>query len=239
MEHRIIHFRYENLRNEAHVEYHDAVKTLFVTYPPAMLNVVAQYNVYQAAYTEEVEALDIIRRSELTAEIEEEDKKRDTIFRGLVDLVTGATHHFDPNKRTAALRILNVINHYGNIARKRLDEETAAIDDLYRELQTGEFPAYLSQLGLTEWTDELDGHNRRFKELMQDRYYEAAERPTVRMKAARKVTDETFRALLNQVEALVLVQGEAAYLPFIHALNAISERYKNIMAQEAGERTKN
>jgi hypothetical protein len=234
---KIIRFSYETLRNEPHVAYHESVTALFGTFTPASLNIQSRYDTYFAAYEKEVSALDIIRRSELTAEIEEQDRRRDAVYRGFVDTVKGATKHFDAAKRSAALKILNVIEHYGNIAAKTLYAETAAIDDIARELETG-YATSLQTLGLEDWLAQLTAENTAFKTLVADRYAETAARPDVQMKAARKEVDAAFRALLNQVDALVLVNGSANYDAFIAALNAISERYKNILAQEAGMRKK-
>jgi hypothetical protein len=201
------------------------------------LNVQPQYDVYFAAYEKEVSALDLIRRSELTAKIEEQDRRRDAVYRGFVDSVKGATKHFDTQKSEAALKVLNVIKHYGNIALKTLDAETAAIDDLLCEIDE-QLTAPIQLLGLEDWLTHLAAENTAFKTLVADRYAETAARPDVQMKAARKDVDAAFRALLNQVDALVLVNGSANYDAFIAALNAISERYKNILAQEAGMRKK-
>jgi hypothetical protein len=237
MESKIIRLRYEYLRNEPHVAYHESVVALFGTFTPASLNIQPQYNAYASAYEKEVSALDIIRRSELTAEIEEQDRKRDLVYRGFVDTVKGAIKHFDAQKRTAALKVENVIAHYGNIGTKTLDGETAAIDDLFREL-TMNYKAEIYAIDVVEWLEQLRVANAEFKTLVADRYAETAARPDVQMKAARKDVDAAFRALLNQIDALVLVNGSANYDAFIAALNAISERYKNILAQEAGMRKK-
>jgi hypothetical protein len=37
---------------------------------------------------------------------------------------------------------------------------------------------------------------------------------------------------------LITVNGADVYMPFINELNAVSERYKNQLAQAAGRRTK-
>jgi hypothetical protein len=235
MESKIVRVRYEHLRNEAHVSYHESVIALFGTYTPASLSVVPQYATYSAAYEKEVSALDIIRRSELTAEIEEQYRRRDAVYRGFADTVKGATKHFNAAKREAALKIENVIAHYGNIAAKTLDEETAAIDDLIRELIMN-YESEVTDLGINDWVTQLTAENTAFKSLVASRYSETAARPDIQMKAARKDADTAFRALLNQVDALVLVNGETNYTAFIAALNVISERYKNILAQEAGVR---
>jgi hypothetical protein len=236
MESKIIRFSYENLRNEAHVEYHADVNSIFGVYTPKDLGIAAQYGIYKAAYDDEVSALDIILKSELTVEIGQQDVVRDNTFRGFSDAVKSATKHFDPAKRKAAAKVGNVLNHYGNIASRTLDGETAAINDLIRELQIDANTSLVDLLGLTDWLTQLQMENDALKTLMQQRYAEVAARPTVRTKATRKATDAAFRAMLNMIDALVLINGEANYTAFIAELNAVSKRYRDVLAQQAGAR---
>jgi hypothetical protein len=58
------------------------------------------------------------------------------------------------------------------------------------------------------------------------------------MKAARAETDKALRTMLNTVDALVALNGVETYQSFIDELNAVSERYKNQLAQASGRRTK-
>jgi hypothetical protein len=234
---KIIRLRFERLRNETHVSYFDALNPLFNTYTPASMNIVPQYTAYKTAFDEEVLSLDIILKSELTAEVIAQDHVRDGTYRGFVEAVQSGTHHFAPAKRDAAKKVLNVVAHYGNIAAHTLDQETAAIDDLLRELAEGPYPAMITTLGIDDWLTQLATDNQQFKSLMADRYHETAQRPAVRMKQTRKATDSAFRALLNQIDALALVNGPDDYQGFISELNAISERFRNIIVQEAGMRT--
>jgi hypothetical protein len=233
----ITRFLYESLRNETHAAYHETVVTLFGTYTPASLDIALQYSSYKTAYDDEILALDVVRRSELTVQIAEQDAVRDTIFRGFADSVKSATKHFDPEKRSAALRLQNTLTAYGNIAARTLDRETAAIDDLQRELITN-YELEITNLGLGDWLTQLAAENSVLKTLILDRYSETAQRPAVKMKSARTAVDVAFRAMLNMLDALVLVNGEASYKVFIAELNAVSERYKNILAQEAGVKKK-
>jgi hypothetical protein len=93
-------------------------------------------------------------------------------------------------------------------------------------------------LALNDWVVQLAAENQRFKILMDERYKETSQRPATRMKAARTETDRALRNLFNQIEALARVNGIAAYEEFVKELNAVLERYKNILAQEKGRRTK-
>jgi hypothetical protein len=232
----IIKFEYNHLRNEAHVELNKTFSTLVEKYGAAQLNIQSLFDYYQTQFNAEVSILDLIRKSELTEEIVEQDHRRDGIYRGFVDAVKSALNHFDYQKREAARKLEVIVEHYGNIAAKTLDQETAAIDDLLREVLTDQYATLLATLGLTDWANELKLANERFTQLMLARYSESAQRPTIQMKATRLEVDKALRAILNQVEALVLVNGIDNYYAFIKDVNVVLERYKHILTQEKGQR---
>jgi hypothetical protein len=232
----IVRLNYSHLRNETYVELHDAFKHVFTVFPPSQLGIAPQHAVYQSCYGEVVAALDVVVKSGYTGQLDEQDRVRDRIFRGLDDAVKSALNHFNPDKREAARLIEIVLDRYGNIAAKAVDQETAAIDDLVRELQSGNYPALTTTLALTDWTEQLQTENKRFKDLMTARYGEAAQRPATNMKAARAATDKAFRELIRRLEALALVNGTKDYEALFRELNAVLERHKNLLARRKKER---
>ncbi|MDR1866409.1 MAG: DUF6261 family protein [Bacteroidales bacterium] len=234
----IIRINYTHLRNDAHVELHETADAMMVRYNPATLGIDVLYGEYKPLLNAELSLLNVLRKSSYTGEIKEADHRRDMLFRGFADAVKSGLNHFDPAKREAAHRIDIVLDNYGNIAAKALDQETAAIDDLLRELRSGDYPALVDSLALTDWLVQLDAENQTFKTLMLARYGETSQRPTTRMKAARKNTDAAFRNIIDRLEALATVNGITLYEPFIRELNALLERYRNIMAAGAGRRKK-
>jgi hypothetical protein len=233
-----VKFNYTELRNEAHVAYNETVDGIVVKHNPQMLGISPQYDAFKTSLDTEVDVLDVIRKSEYTSEISAQDHVRDGIFRGFDNAVKSAEDHFNADKRKAAERIRAVLGHYGNIPAKTFDQETAALDDLERELND-HYAADVQLLGLTDWLMQLEIENQKFKLLMSERYVETARRPTTRMKSARNDTDRTLRVMLNMVESLATVNGVEMYHPLINEMNAVSERYKNQLAQAAGRRAKN
>ena len=232
----LIKFCYEHLRNEAHVEFHTNVQTLFVKYTPEALGIKTIYPSYKALLDDEVDALDVIRKSELTAEIKVKNHERNRLYRGLADSVKACRNHFDPGKRPAAEKLEVILEHYGNIAHKRLDEKTAAIEDLHRELLKQENFLQVTALGLGDWLECLAQVNRHLEALMMTRYNEASKRPNIRMRSVRKKLDKVFRTILDLLEAQVRVNSADANKAFLAELNAVMERYRDILAQETGRR---
>jgi hypothetical protein len=49
----------------------------------------------------------------------------------------------------------------------------------------------------------------------------------------RREIDPVYRNIVAGIEALALVEGAAAYAPFIHELNALVERFSHIRPHRA------
>jgi hypothetical protein len=234
MPNQIVRINFKDLSNEAHVELHESVDSRFVKHTPASLGVAAQYADYKPLLGTEISLLNLIRRSEYTRSIAQQDRERNLLLRGLTNAVKSNLYYFDPDKQDAARKLQSILHHYGSFARRPLDQKTAAIDDLLRELATPDHAALITTLALGDWLTHLDTTNQTFKTLMQERYHETAQRPTTRMKTTRAAVDKAFRALLARIEALVAVNGLTDYEAIIRELNAILGRYKNLLAQQRG-----
>ncbi|MDR1153963.1 MAG: DUF6261 family protein, partial [Bacteroidales bacterium] len=152
-------------------------------------------------------------------------RKRDDIYRGFVDTVKGAAKHFDPAHREAAHLLLGIFKHYGNIARKTLDDETAAINDFARELNRAEPAQAVALLGANVWLDKLVEENHAFVELMKERYSETAEKTVFRMKVTRVETDRYYHAIISQIENQILA-GIPVNESFIREINAVIKRFE-------------
>jgi hypothetical protein len=228
----------QRLKNETHVQFYETVDGVFVEFDPQTLGINPWYVPFKGALNDETESLDFIRKSEWTQKIHDQDQIRDDIFRGFWDSIKGATKHFDPQHREAATLLLDIFKHYGDIARKTLDDETAAINDLNRELNTPKHAEALSLLALNDWQNKLVEENARFTDLMAKRYSETAEKTSLRMRTTRAKTDKFYHAIIAQLENQQLA-GITLNETFIKELNAVIERFKNILAQESAGRKLN
>jgi hypothetical protein len=215
------------------------VDRLIVKFSPAVLGIEPQYASYKVQLGAETSVFGTVRKSDHTLALEEQDGSRDNIVRGFDFSVKSYAFHFDPAKQKAAQKLQALLDRYGNIAAKPIDQETAVIDDLLRELAAPDYAAALDVLAFNDWVVQLNAENQAFKDLMDVRYEETAQRAfSTKMKGARAGVDRDFRAVVDYVEAQVIVKGLAPYELFIHELNAILERYKNMLAQRQGRAKK-
>ena len=226
-----------HMTNEVHVQFHSSVMMLMDRLAPKFA--VALHEQYKKALDNEKEALLIIKKSELTAQIAEQDKLRDDIFRGFSHTVKGCRNHFDPDMRVPANLLWNVFLHYGDITKKSLDAQTAAAEDLLREFERDDLKKAIEQLNLNDWLLKLGEENRKMQQLMMDRYTEKAGQTTLRMKTTRVETDKFYRAITADLHNQTLIgNSDAAFVEFTNELNAIVKRYKDILAQQFGKKNK-
>jgi hypothetical protein len=224
------------MTNELHVQFHESVLTLIERITAAILGIDALYTLYKSAFTEESDALLIITRSEFTEQISEQDGVRDSIYRGFSDTVKGLRNHFDFETRALANMLWNVFLHYGNIAKKTLDEQTAATNDILREFEKPDLNAAIVRLKLDDWRSKLAEENQKLHELVMHRYTEAAGITTVRMKTSRTETDKFYRAIASHADNQIIIGASAEMTEFVTELNEIIKRYKAILAQRLAKR---
>jgi len=220
------------LRNEIHVQFHETVISLIIALGAINFPFEALFALYKLAFDHETEALLLITKSEKTAEIVEQDRIRDNTYRGLADTVKGHRNHYETETRVAANRLWNgVFTHYGNVTKKSFDAETAAINDITRELKRPEMLTAINKLNLQAWVSRLELENNKFHALMMERYCEATDKTAFRMRTTRVETDRYYRAIVATVENEMLLGNQTTALThFITEINAIVHRYKSQLA---------
>lgn len=223
--------------NEEHFQFQSDFKDAVTQCGADNLDILEAFNVYVPYFNQEQEALQLIRKSAGTEKMTNADLERDTLFRGFADAVKSALNHFNPEKRDAAKRIQVLLDQYGNVARRPYDEETAALTKLTVEMRTT-YKADMELLGLTDWTQEIDNKNKAFDALMKTRYSEGASQTELRMVHVRADVDDAYRAVLNRLDALMLLNGTAKYEAFVKELNERVDKYSNTLAMRKGRAAK-
>jgi hypothetical protein len=221
---RIVRLDLYKLHNEAWFQFFTEFKDLVTRFNPEVLDVNELFIMFMVLYGKADIALEVIRKSSETAQMEEADRKRDHTFRGFIDATKSGLNHFDPIKQQAATKLLVLVDHYGNIADKSLNEETATIHNFLQEL-TGAYAPQIAALGLADWVTELETKNNEFEDLVKQRNTEVSERTKFRMVEVRKETQDVYREIIDRIEALILINGDNAYSAFIDELNTYIKKY--------------
>ena len=227
------------LNNAAHAEFHENVKITVEKAGAEALGIAEPYTLYLQAFNNELECLNIIRKSNITEQINEQDDVRDGIFRGLSDAIKSYRNHFMSEYRVAANKLWSVMLHFGNLAPLSLDQQTALVSDIIREFRKPELAEAITFLNLDAWCNELEIENNKLRDLMTARYNEAVGKTPYRMKTTRLLTDKYYRLIVSQLEYKMAINDKpAGFDEFIIELNAIIKRYKDILAQKFGRKNK-
>ncbi|MDR2627432.1 MAG: DUF6261 family protein [Dysgonamonadaceae bacterium] len=233
----ILRLKLNRLRNEEWFNFFTEFKTLVTQATPAALNIEALFATFVTLYKQADEALEILRKSSYTEDIIAFDGKRDNAFHGLSENIRSYLSHFVTLKREAAQRLVAVLDHYGNLARKPFNEETAGIVNFIQELRNN-YPEQVQTLGLVSWIGELEEANNEFEAAILARNAEIAARPDLKMLEVRRETDRNYLQTIERIEALTLINGDDAYSDFITKLNANVERYKNVLSRRGTHKQK-
>jgi hypothetical protein len=234
---KVLRVDFYRFRNEEWFQLFTEFRDLAQKYDPDKLNIPELWAVFLILYFDADTALEIIRKSMDTVLMLEADHVRDLTFRGFSDAVKSARNHFCPEKRAAAEKLSLIFDHFGNLARKAPNEETAGIYNLLQEMDKGmpdmELP--VDTLGLRDWADRLAADNEAYEALVKDRNAEVASRSKLRMKEVRRETQEVYSKIITRIEAMINLNGEVPpFAEFVNEWNAFLKRYADVLAQRAG-----
>ena len=235
---KIPNITFSRMKNETHTQFHENTNALVEKFDPARLGITSLYQPYYDALCNEREALLLITKSELSGQIAEKDRERGAVYRSFSTTVKGLRGHFDPEMRQMANSVWQIFLHYGNVPKKPLNDESAAIDDIVREFDRPEMAERLNALQLTPWKDKLVEVNGEVKRLMLDRLSESANRTAFRMKTAREETDKFYQAIIAHLNIRLLIEKETDEVAaaFIAELMENIKKFKLILAQDLGRK---
>ncbi len=226
---------FKNLHHEEHFQFHIIFLNLVRKYTAEALKIMVPFEeLYLPGFQMEDECLKLVFKSSFTQRLAAMDSARGHASRGLVLVIKAYSHHSRPDVMQAASRLQILIDAYGKISEKSYDKETAAVYNLVKDLR-GEYSMDAGKIsGLEYWIDELDLCNQQFERLQKERHLELMARTDLRMKTVRKELDSIYRTLTERINALMVVEGEAAYLPFVDELNEHIKHYKYLISQRKG-----
>jgi hypothetical protein len=221
------------LRNEEWFNFFIEFKTFVEEVSPETLNIVELYAVFLVLFADADTALEKLRKSGFTATVLSLDEQRDDVFRGLTTAVESASHHFDPVLRNAANTLKLLWDHYGNLATRSFNEETAALINFIQELR-GKFAPAIQTLGLVAWVDELERCNNAFEAVVLERNRDNSEQPDLHVLALRRKINRCYLDILERIEAVILLQGDDLFVSFVNQLNTNIDRYAVVLNRRVG-----
>ena len=112
-------------------------------------------------------------------------------------------------------------------------QNTGLLANFIADLE-GKYASYVSTLGLTLFVTHMKEANERVRTLVRQRVNERMGITVGALRTARTATDAAYHNLVQMVNALALVNGDADYAAFIDYVNAEITRYKReVLNQKA------
>lgn len=234
----INYFSLAKLNNAEHYQFHTDVRNLIIKAIPATLGIESQYATYSVNYTNEDEALNLIRKNTFYQKLVGADQDRDSTYKGLNFFIKSSCFHFDPAIKQAGLRVQIVFDQNKTLTTKSFNQETASINNLISRLNR-DFAADVAILGITDWLTHLQADNTAFDTLMSSRHSEEATKTQLRMAQVRLEIDEAYRQITKRINAQIVMNGEATYKAFVDEVNERIDFYSSNVAIRKGKNDNN
>ena len=114
----------------------------------------------------------------------------------------------------------------------QLDRETGLLLNLISDLET-KSAADVTALALTPVVQAMKQANDKLREVTRARANDRAVQIVGQLKQAQHASDEAYRTLVQKVNALAVVEGEADYADFISKMNEQVKHYKQEVLPKA------
>jgi hypothetical protein len=225
------------LRNEEHYTFQLFFSQLIEKYTPVALGVITMVDNHTHLLTDEHSVLDALLKNPLTTEINLFDEVRDGLLIGLRGTVKYATYHYDENIKAAAIKLMPIFEHYGEVEKKSYAEETAAISKLVSELN-GTYAPLCQTVGVTGWVNPLNEANLQFDAAVNGRNADQAVKPKIQLKALRLQIDDQYRAIVKRINAILEINPQEAQIAFANELNQYIDKTNIALAQRQGRNAK-
>jgi hypothetical protein len=178
-----------------------------LTYGASTLCIADLFTIFLAFLVQLDILLEVIRKSDYTRKVENDDKDRDNIFRGFIGVVLSYRRHANVAKRDAAHRVTNLLKQYRkSILRAAYVVESGATTNLIKDLR-GKYAADVALLGVESWVDDLEAANLKFIADYALRVKESIDKPKREIKALRPLIDKIFHHITNVFAAKLTVDG--------------------------------
>ena len=194
----------------------------------------------KTAVAEEDKALNLPRKQEGTADLEELDRVRDQAYRALQLLIEMHSCSDDATKRKSAQQMSDVLGRYPKLAMANYDKETGMIKNLVTDLNAAEMSVAVAQLGASGSITRLSAANSDFELRYRSLLKSAQPSGVFDVKALRATTDKALNAVIRRMDSLDDLEPETPKLPeLIKQYNALVDKYRLTLAHRAGWNRRN
>ena len=195
------------------------------TAQPALTTAV---NSFEAAFNAFDTALKASATNPATATATDADTARDQSWRAANAYVKAMCSHPTADIASAASEAKSLFDKYGDPTSLAQTEESGILHNLLQDLEAFD-SAKRTSLNLDVWITDLQEKEDAFLAAAAQRTEEDAARQVGIVKETRTASDAAYRSLVDTVNALAMINGDAEYATFIDHVNAVIDRQKGIL----------
>ena len=174
-------------------------------------------NTFESAYNAFDAALKASAVNPATATVTTTDDGRDASWRGANNYLAAMCAHPYPDISSIAVEVKSLFD----------TEESGVLHNLLQDLDALDASKRTS-LNLGVWIADLKAKEEAFLAAVAERTEADAARQVGIVKETRTAAEAAYRSLVDTVNALAMINGDADYATFIDHVNAMIERQKAI-----------
>ena len=188
----------------------------------------AAVNSFETAFNAFDAALKASATNPATASATDADVERDQSWRGINAYVKAMCSHPTDDVASAATEAKSLFDKYGDPTSLAQTEESGVLHNLLQDLEAFD-SAKRTSLALDVWIADLKTKEDAFLAAAARRTEADAARQVGIVKETRTAAESAYRSLVDTVNALAMINGDADYATFIDHVNAVIERQKGIL----------
>ena len=175
------------------------------------------------------------RKSLDTEDLKNLDTSRDSSLGAYHEALLGLQRNPNDQKRQAARQLLLNYDTFKPAASQEYMKETELIDQMTKEIDdTPALTAAVTLLGLGDYLDDLKAKNQAFAALMSSRTAATQGQVKGAVAAARADLEAKYQLFRRLLNVAAVYEGDTDYRPFLLAVNAEVEHYRQILARKGG-----
>ena len=183
----------------------------------------AAVNSFETAFNAFDAALKASATNPATASATDADVERDQSWRGINAYVKAMCSHPTDDVASAATEAKSLFDKYGDPTSLAQTEESGVLHNLLQDLEA------FDSFALDVWITDLKTKEEAFLAAAARRTEADAARQVGIVKETRTAAESAYRSLVDTVNALAMINGDADYATFIEHVNAVVERQKGIL----------
>lgn len=163
--------------------------------------------------------------SDITAQIQEADQRRDRAYGTLITIIRSMAQGLGTDEQTeAATKLLRIFNTYKVDVSAQMDQQSGLTEQLCQDIDKSGID--MAVLSLTKVYEELKAANALVDQLLDARDDERTSQEVGALKADRVAVDEAYANLTMFVNAMVVLHPTDEIVTFVKQWNTVVNRVR-------------